>query len=561
MKKTKPILAALAAAFVASASIAHADPGFASRTIAPGIVFTETESPGTPLVVTAVKFHPSTLGVKLRAFVANDAIGLTKREMVSSAVARTGAVAGTNGDFFPWTADPLGLTIVDGRLTSEPWPDRPVFGVKADGTPMIGIVKMSLTIRFDSGLMLKPNGIDRPATAGEMVVYEKFWGTSAPPTPDAAEMVLRCNWKQLASSGRLKAEIVSALPEARGSAVPDDGVVVIARGPRASEMLKAAEGQKSCDVQLVLQDEEGRSWLGVTECVGGEPMVLKGGEPWTGDGTQGTASTSSFSTTRHPRTAAGITRNGSIILVVVDGRQVTSRGASLKELAQVMSNLGCTDAVNLDGGGSSTMIVRGLVVNSPSDGQQRLVASGLLVMDDRQSSPGPEALSISPSTVQMKAGDTASLSALVGGSPMDTADASGHIIWGTANGGVFVDQQGRARAVRSGSFKAGAYLKGGSAFADVSVTAAGPGKLALTWDEATPADAANRKLKIAVRDALGNVVPFAKVTLVVTGGTPDTPEVACGPDGIGSATLTWDPAASARSVAAASGDVQSQLSN
>ena len=88
---------------------------------------------------------------------------------------------------------------------------------------------------------------------------------------------------------------------------------------------------------------------------------------------------------RHPRTAVGIMADGRVLLVVVDGRSLRSGGASIVGLANLMRSLGAVDALNLDGGGSSTMVVNGRVVNSPSDGHERAVTSALVVL------PGPDA--------------------------------------------------------------------------------------------------------------------------------------------------------------------------
>lgn len=68
----------------------------------------------------------------------------------------------------------------------------------------------------------------------------------------------------------------------------------------------------------------------------------------------------------HPRTAAGITRNGALILMVVDGRQLVSRGVDLKELATLMLDVGAVQALNLDGGGSSALVVNNVLLNRPS---------------------------------------------------------------------------------------------------------------------------------------------------------------------------------------------------
>jgi exopolysaccharide biosynthesis protein len=84
----------------------------------------------------------------------------------------------------------------------------------------------------------------------------------------------------------------------------------------------------------------------------------------------------------NPRTAAGVTSDGELIVVVVDGRQRESRGVSLSELAGIMLELGSVEAVNLDGGGSSTLVVDGVLVNRPLGSQsERQVMSALLILE------------------------------------------------------------------------------------------------------------------------------------------------------------------------------------
>ena len=112
--------------------------------------------------------------------------------------------------------------------------------------------------------------------------------------------------------------------------------------------------------------------------VGGSNIILKRDSVVAPTGTD-------FADTRHPRTAAGVTADGTLVLLVVDGRQpAISNGASLCDLAFIFARYGCIDAVNLDGGGSSTFIIKedsALVTkNSPSAGSLRAVADGLMVI-------------------------------------------------------------------------------------------------------------------------------------------------------------------------------------
>jgi len=87
---------------------------------------------------------------------------------------------------------------------------------------------------------------------------------------------------------------------------------------------------------------------------------------------------------RAPRTAIGITADHRLFLVTVDGRQPHhSIGMTLWELAQFMVQLGCQEAVNLDGGGSTTFVVRGRVVNRPSDGRERPISNIIAVIENQ----------------------------------------------------------------------------------------------------------------------------------------------------------------------------------
>jgi hypothetical protein len=96
-----------------------------------------------------------------------------------------------------------------------------------------------------------------------------------------------------------------------------------------------------------------------------------------------TCTTGSFCR-RHPRSGIGVTADGKVLLVVVDGRRAGwSVGMNLTEFAQLFQFLGATSAMNLDGGGSSVMVVQGKVVNKPSDGRERRVSSAVLVLSGK----------------------------------------------------------------------------------------------------------------------------------------------------------------------------------
>ena len=122
---------------------------------------------------------------------------------------------------------------------------------------------------------------------------------------------------------------------------------------------------------------KGRFWP-VRAALGGGPSLVSNGK------VQVTADEEVFFGTSipkvHPRTACGYTAEGKLILLVVDGRQEASRGVNLAELALIMQQLGCVEALNLDGGGSSTLVAGGRLINRPEGGRaERQVMSALAV--------------------------------------------------------------------------------------------------------------------------------------------------------------------------------------
>jgi exopolysaccharide biosynthesis protein len=121
---------------------------------------------------------------------------------------------------------------------------------------------------------------------------------------------------------------------------------------------------------MSLRLETSPNLAGVTTALGGGPILLH----------EGQASNWEHRPQRHPRTAIGWNREH-LFLVVVDGRQKgLSIGMNYTELSALMVRLGCTEAMNLDGGGSSTLWLGGRVMNSPSDGRQRRVANSLIIV-------------------------------------------------------------------------------------------------------------------------------------------------------------------------------------
>ena len=114
------------------------------------------------------------------------------------------------------------------------------------------------------------------------------------------------------------------------------------------------------------------------DAVAGVPRLIQGGRiniTWEDE-----KSNKAFVETRHPRTAVAKLKDGKFLMITVDGRTEASSGIGLQDLADYLLTLGATDAMNLDGGGSTTMFVAGKVVNHPSDKEgERKVSDAILV--------------------------------------------------------------------------------------------------------------------------------------------------------------------------------------
>jgi exopolysaccharide biosynthesis protein len=123
----------------------------------------------------------------------------------------------------------------------------------------------------------------------------------------------------------------------------------------------------------------------VTLLVGGWPRILRDGQDVAGDAATVEGTISRNAEARHPRTALGFSRDSTtLFLVVVDGRSQRSVGATLVELAALMRQLGAWNAMNFDGGGSTQMVVGGVLVNSPTDpAGEREIGSALAVVRKR----------------------------------------------------------------------------------------------------------------------------------------------------------------------------------
>jgi hypothetical protein len=340
---------------------------------------------------------------RVRAVLSNDRIA--RRERVSSMAERVEAVAGVNGGFFAPSGDPVGVLAIDGELLSEPVDGRsalllpeaaaPEPAPGALSGPLIAPVRYRGRITVN-GRSREIDGIDRtrgliPACGGRGGDVPTIRPNATLTCFDSSELVLlspRYGARPPAEGGVeaiVRDGVVTRVRPPGVGGVPRQGVLLTGTGDAARFLRNAALPRSRADILLSLLVGGRRTDLTGLTVVGGGPRILRAGRVAVAARAEGFAPLraffQSFVAGRQPRTLAGVRADGTLLLVTVDGRAPGwSAGMTLPEAARLMRSLGARDALNLDGGGSSTMTVRGEVVNRPSDRVERAVSDGLFVM-------------------------------------------------------------------------------------------------------------------------------------------------------------------------------------
>ena len=297
-----------------------------------------------------------------------------KRETTSAMAKQAGAIAAVNGGFFSiraprdFSGDPTGISVVGGRLLSEAVRGRTAIvlqGRRARITELDSIV----TAVTSDGYRARVTGVNRLPDEDELVLYTEELGTKTPRN-GGVEVVVD-------AQGRI-VKVRNA-----GGAVPRGTRVLHGTGAMADWLWDVArEGVTMRVVTSVIDLRTGRKirLTPDTYIMGGGVGILRNGRQYITAATDGMASDHMI-LRRHPRTLAGVTKKGELILATVDGRDPgVSVGANMFESAQLMRWLGARNAISLDGGGSTTMVVKNKVVNRPSDGAERPVGDALLVV-------------------------------------------------------------------------------------------------------------------------------------------------------------------------------------
>jgi hypothetical protein len=315
----------------------------------------------------------------------------------SQAIARSAeghrVIAAINGDVWAGFSNdmesaPNGIHVEAGELVTAGTAGRPTFGVGPDGLPFLGAPRVDITLATTTAGQFVINRVNQLRRVGEVVLYTPHFNSKTSTVASGVDVVISGLALPLRPSGTWTG-FVSAVRQADGGWPIDPGTVVL------TAAASSALGRLQPGEPVTLSTTVTPGWESVQQAVGGREWIVR-------DGVVSISPRPASADEIHPRSAIGLTADGRLILATVDGREVGgSAGVRLGELAELMLERGAVSAINLDGGGSSSLAIRRagtggpVIVNRPSDGFERPVTNSIQVVSSTPTGP-LSALNVQP---------------------------------------------------------------------------------------------------------------------------------------------------------------------
>ncbi len=375
---------------------------------------------------------------------------VTSRETLTDAAADLEAgglrvAGGVNGDYYVVsTGVPLGVVITDGVLRS--WaPGYEAVAFRADGTAFVG--EPDLTVTMDTGTAIcQIAAVNKIRSPGGIYLFTSDFSETTGNTLPGVDVILSTG-DDLTVGGLVSATVVEVLEGTQATALSEGQMVLSvnsASDPALAETLRSLAPGSIVSLSVSSDDS---AWRDAKEAVGGLYRLLKDGEVQSG-----------LENEFAPRTAVGIRPDGTVILYTVDGRQPGySIGAMMTMVANRLQELGCTEAMCLDGGGSTTLAATipgddgASLIDSPSGGYQRANSTCILLVSDASSSGGTaQRLHVYPAGALLLAGSSLQMTVAATDENWTRAELPGTPSF-SADGGT-VDADGLFTAAEAGDY-------------------------------------------------------------------------------------------------------------
>jgi hypothetical protein len=371
-----------------------------TRPIGPGVLHHQRLDQRGPWVINVIEmdrrnpylhFETAKAGHRLQ--------GLEKTSAMAAADAeRYRVIAAINGDFFDKAGVPVNLQVRRSELLRGP-AAHSAFAITAGGAPLIEMFTALYSVRTADGAWREVQGFNRPRQADETILYTYRFGATTTTNAFGSEARLQL-LAPFVINDTLRAVVRDRKQNSGNSPLAPLMLVLSAHGSAQAWLDARVNVDDTLLMVCTLQPAVGK----IVEAIGGLPRIVRDGKVSVETDREGGKN---FAAVRHPRTAVGFSADSSkIFLVTVDGRQAASVGMTLDELAELMLSLGCAQALNLDGGGSTTMVVRGNVVNHPSDATGERPVGNALLLISRAPTGSVAYLNIEPAMAICPVGET-----------------------------------------------------------------------------------------------------------------------------------------------------------
>ena len=344
-----------------------------------------------PQVVELIDVDPAAAGISLET--SGAAAGVNSVETVRSQAGRVSrdghrVIAAVNGDV--WGTDdasgtraPGGLQVHLGELFTGSSGSKPTIGFHGAAQPQLGDVSIGATVTLPDGTTaLTIDRINKPRRSGDLVLYTGRWGASTHTLAGGTEVVLTGATLPLRVNGTWTASVASVVSATGNSAIPAGSFVLSAQGTDAAVLAGLTTGSTVMVTTTITS-----GWEDVVEAVSGREWLVEGAQ-------KSIRPVSTITNAAHPRTAVALRADGRLVLATVDGRwDGYSIGVTATDLAGLLLDQGAVQAIMLDGGGSTTALVRrpgdveATLVDRPSDGRERAVDNALLVISSIPTGP------------------------------------------------------------------------------------------------------------------------------------------------------------------------------
>ncbi|MGB9773152.1 MAG: phosphodiester glycosidase family protein [Bacteroidota bacterium] len=370
-----------------------------SKPVGPGIVYTRIYVSSVPWNINVLEVDLKNPYIRIETAKAQDRLaGFERTSSMANRNTYDGhfVVGAINGDFYDTgTGIPINVQVKNGEILRRPI-QTSTLGFDMDKRPSLSIVSFSGSL-ITSDTAVNINGVNEWRYTNALILYNSYMGSTTGTNQWGTEVKVHPLGEWFVND--TVACVVDTIVGYVGNmSIPKGGAVLSGHGVASTFLSSKLHKGDTVKIALHLTP----SLAKLKEMLGGFPKIVFNGLDYVDRG-YAEEGGPDHTYQRHPRTGAGISADSSkLYLITVDGRQAGfSVGMTLKELAALMIHLGVYHGINFDGGGSTTMVVRGSVVNSPSDPTERSVANALLVVSTARRDTVASSIEIKPKSLRI----------------------------------------------------------------------------------------------------------------------------------------------------------------